>query len=395
MSFKKFLGLAIVLGAVFSAHAQSVPGKDRPIRVGMFKGTGTGSRYWHTNIHTSHTVLAGILANPATAGLGDSLVVPTAGFSFYSMPIALNTAGTAECTGNGCGPNAGQIAAFVAALDTLDVIIMSSVVDWGSRVSDGAQRTAFANFWTTKGYVAIHAITDSYGTWAPLDTVHGARFRGHPSEQNATIRRDSAFSTEPAWQYLNKGLFSNGIDTTFFEEWFYFTTSAAAIRSNNYIRPTVKLVEATVASPGSQTAMGDHPHSWYKQLPEGGRFFYTAVGHRSQVWQTIRTFRRQVYNAILWTAKYDLATTSINPGKARGVAADYSRLSVTPGALTVTMIPAGAHTVELMSMDGKRVAIQQGEGSEKAYNFTGLRAGVYAVALRTAEGTSSRLVTVQ
>lgn len=400
MAYKKLAALGLMLGAVTAplTHAEDtlIPGKDRPIRVGMFKGTGIGgNKYWHTNIHTSHTVMANILGNPAAAGLGDSLLIPPAGFTFYSMPIALNNANTAECTGNGCGPTPAQIVEFVNALDTLDVMIMSSVVDWGSRVTNAAQREAFANFWTKKGYVAIHAISDSYGTWAPLDTIHGARFRSHPAEQNGTIRRDSVFEAEKSWQELNRGVFSNGLDTSFFEEWFLFTTSGAEIRSKAFLKPTVQLVEATINF-GSQTPMGDHPHSWYRELPTGGRFFYTALGHRSQVWNTTRAFRRQVYNAIVWTAKYDSSTTSIRtPQMAPGAASDYSRLSVAPGALTVTMIPAGAHTVELLSVDGKRVALQTGEGREKAYNFTGLRSGVYAVSVKTAAGRSNRLVTIQ
>ncbi len=398
MAYKKLVAFGLMLGAIGTALAQDapVPGKDRPIRVGMFKGTGTGGNYWHTNIHTSHTVIRNILANPATAGLGDSLLVPPAGFTFYSAGVGLNSAGTAECTGSGCGATAAQIAEFVGALDTLDVMILSSVVNFGSRVQNAAQRQAFADFWTNKGYVAIHAITDSHGSWAPLDTIHGTRFRGHPAEQDGTIRRDSVFQNEAAWQQLNRGVFSNGVDTTFLEEWFYFTTSGAAIRSTAFLKPTVKLVEASIARPGSQTAMGDHPHSWYRELPSGGRFFYTAVGHRSQVWETVRSFRRQVYNAIVWTAKYDSSTTSIHaPRMAPGAAADYSRLSVAPGALTVTMLPAGAHTVELLSVDGKRIALQTGEGREKAYNFTGLRSGVYAVSVKTAAGRSNRLVTIQ
>src|SRR5690606_32153108 len=109
-----------------------------------------------------------------------------------------------------------------------------------------------------------------------------------------------------------------------------------------------------------------------------------------------RTFRRQIYNAILWTAKYDSlsASTSINPnGKAPGAAKDYSRLSTTQGVLTVTMVSGGNHSVELLSMDGKRVALQSGEGKSKSYNFTGLRSGVYAVAVTTTAGRSNRLVT--
>ncbi len=401
MSIMKLFGAATLLAATVTVpvvQAQdTIPGKDRPIRVGMFKGTGSGNRYWHTNIHTSHTVLSSILSNPAGAGLGDSLVVPPAGFTFYSMPIALNNAGTAECTGNGCGPNAAQINEFVGALDTLDVMILSSVVDFGSRVNNAAHRNAIADFWSRKGYVAIHAITDTYGTWAPLDTIHGTRFRGHPAEQNGNLRRDSAFMTDSAWQYLNRGVFSNGTDTTFFEEWFFFTTSGAAIRATAYLRPTTKLVESSLGNLGSQAAMGDHPHSWYRELPEGGRFFYTAVGHRSQVWQNIRSFRRQVYNGILWTAKYDsLATVvSIQPGRHARNFNELSRMSTAPGILSVTMLQPGTHSVELKGLDGRRVALRRGEGQSYEYTFTGLQSGVYAVTVNGAAGRSSRLVTVQ
>jgi hypothetical protein len=52
MTINKMLGLTVLLALTGSVFAQGVPGKDRPIRVGQFKGTGQG-RYWHTNIHTS------------------------------------------------------------------------------------------------------------------------------------------------------------------------------------------------------------------------------------------------------------------------------------------------------------------------------------------------------
>jgi hypothetical protein len=153
---------------------------------------------------------------------------------------------------------------------------------------------------------------------------------------------------------------------------------------------------------GGARAMGtDHPMSWYRKLPTGGRFFYTAVGHRANIWQggaQPRFLRRQLYNAILWTAKYDSVANVVSVQAPRGSSmksSGFSRLAVSPSALTVTLIPGGSHSVELMTVDGKRVAFQQGEGSEKAYNFTGLRAGVYAVSVATAQGRSSRLVTIQ
>ena len=46
-------------------------------------------------------------------------------------------------------------------------------------------------------------------------------------------------------------------------------------------------------------------------------------------------------------------------------------------------------------MNGQRVAFRQGSGSEKSYNFTGLRPGIYALAVGTTQGHSNRLVTIQ
>jgi type 1 glutamine amidotransferase len=399
MSFRKLFFSVALLGMAGSIWAQNRPGIDRPIRVAMFRGT--GNTYWHSNIHTSHTVMASMLGNPSAAGLGDSLVIPTAGFYFRTMPTAAGTGGPdGTCGGSStCGPDAATIASFVAYLqDSADVMILSSVVNFGFRVTNAAQREAIANFWTTKGYVGIHAISDSKGTWAPLDTIHGTQFNNHPAEQTARIRVDSANSTDSSWRFLNRGMFSNGADTSFFEEWFFFTNSGAQIRARSNLKPTTKLIE-TGMNVSEGLKMGEnHPHSWFRTLPTGGRTFYTGMGHRPDVWQGVRTFRRQIYNAILWTAKYDSLSkvVAINPGrKAPGAATLYSRLAAGRGTLTVTTIQPGSHKVELLGVNGSRIAMQQGTGADRAYNFTGLRAGVYAVAVTGPAGRSHRLVTIQ
>lgn len=404
--FKTFTTIALlaVTVTVSSVSAQGKPGIDRPIRIGMFKGTGPGNAYWHSNIHTAVAALTSMLANPAEAGLGDSLVIPPKGFTFMNSGVGpVSSTNPAECSGSGCGPTATQITDFIAAMDTLDVLFISCFVDWGNRVTNATQREAFANFWTNKAYVAVHATTDSYGRWAPQDSIHGARFRGHPSsDRNGRLVRDSVFESEAAFKYLNRGLFVNGLDTTFLEEWFFFTTPAATIRSVAFLKPTVKLDESSLAGGlGGQAAMGDHPMSWYRQLPTGGRFFYTAVGHRPNNWQggtQPRFLRRQIYNAFLWTVKYDsLSSTSINykTGKAPGDAFNYAKLSVKPSELTVTVMQAGDHAVELVGMDGKRLGSRRGEGVYKAYSFNNLRPGVYAVVVYTPQGRSDRLVTIQ
>jgi type 1 glutamine amidotransferase len=389
---KIFAAMAfLALGA--SVYAEGIPGKTRPIRVGMLKGTGTG-QYWHTNMHTAGSSLASILANPDAANLGTSLVKPDSGFVFTQYGLTGTATGT---------PSTAQTSAFVAALDTLDVVILSCIVDMANGIfTAGTNRTALANHWNNKGYVAIHASTDSYGTWPSLDSVHAARFQNHPnSDRNGTLRLDTIGGGGPAkpeWAFLNRGL----ADTTFVEEWFSFTQNANVIRAFPNLQTTVNIDETSYAGGlGGARQMGaDHPMSWYRKIGTKGRFFYTAVGHRAQNYSggtNPRFLRRQLYNAILWTAGYDTVAgpVSIKSGKATGAASEYSRLAVSPSALTVTMIPEGNHTVELLTMDGKRVAFQQGNGSEKSYNFTGLRPGIYALAVGTTQGRSNRLVTIQ
>lgn len=387
--------IAILTGvcSLVSAFAQNRPGIDRPIRVGQFKGTGQGL-YWHENIHSSSTMLSNILTTPTPAILGANLVVPT-----HNPPFTYTAFGVVQ--GGGNTPTAAQTNAFIAALDTLDVAIISCMVGFDQVISQAAQRNALLEFAKRKGYITVHATTDSRSSWAAGDSINGTRFSGHPSsDRQGTIRRDSVFEAEDAWKYLNKEIFSNGLDTSFTEEWFFFTTSGTSIRSQANLKPTTKLIESSLAGGlGGQTAMGDHPHSWYRTNPLGGRFFYTGVGHRPNLWNTNaqapRFFRRQLYNAILWTAKYDsLSATSIKNTRAPGMASEYSKLSILPSNLTVTMIPRGEHTVELLTLDGKRVDMQKGSGSERSYQFSGLRSGVYTMAASTIHGRTSRLVTI-
>jgi len=386
----------LAVAAVQIVQAQR-PGIDRPIRVGMLNGIGSPGVFNHTNLHTASSVVAGLLAAPASANLGDSLVIPNMGFVFYNMPVATN-AGVPCSGGTGCGPTLAQVDTIVASLDTLDVLIMNSNVGIGQLVSSSVHRQAFETFWATKGLVSVHFTTDSKGLWPKLDTVNGTQFNNHPAEQVATLRVDSVFKNDAGWRYLNQGVFSNGSDTAFIEEWMFYTNSGADIRARSNLKPTTKVVEAGMSF-GSLTPMGDHPHSWFRTWPTGGRTFYTGLGHRANVWQSTRTFRRQLYNAILWTAKYDSAhivPIILNPNRrAAGQANLYARFTAAPGTMTVTALAAGVHTVELLDLNGRRAAQPQtGTGLNADYTFTGLRSGVYAVVITTSAGRATGLVTV-
>jgi len=153
--------------------------------------------------------------------------------------------------------------------------------------------------------------------------------------------------------------------------------------------------------------------SWYRSLPTNGRFYYTAIGHESQNMTTLtnRFWRRQIYNGILYTSKYDSLCavtvgcpsytdgsypadgggTPIFNAKAPGSLSDYAKVSFSGSSLTVSMNQLGINSVELMTLDGKRVAFEN--GSTASHTFTNLRPNtLYVVAVSTAAGRTSQLV---
>lgn len=337
---------------------------------------------------------------PNISNLGADLVAPT-----HNPPFSFTTFGVVPQSGlvppTTKTPSAEQTDAFIKALDTLDVVIINSMVAFDQVIVQSAHRDALLEFAKRKGYITVHATTDSRSAWSSGDSINGARYDSHlKSDRKGTLRPDSVYESEPAWKFLNQGIFNDALEASFVEEWLFFTKDGATIRSQENLKPTTKLIESSLVG-GLQVvnAMGDHPYSWYRTHTLGGRFFYTGVGHRPNLWNTNAQaplfFRRQLYNAILWTAKYDsLSSVSIKNTKSQGLVSDFARVSIFPSMLAVTMIPHGKHTVELLALDGKQVDKQKGSGNERTYKFTGLRSGIYTLVTSSRHSRSSRLVTI-
>jgi type 1 glutamine amidotransferase len=369
-----------------------------PIRVGILTGQRSGS-FWVTSNHTAANTIISILANPDSSNLGPNLAV-------YQEEVIVTRFGR---TGTTQGkPTPDEVQAFIDALDTTDVVVLVNNIDMGNIFSDSVHRQKLEAYSRTHGVLSHHHTLDTYGTWAAWDLLQGARFLNHPSsDRSATVHLDSVAESDPHYLFLNRGL----PDTArFLEEWFSFSTSGAAIRSNAGLNVTVRVDEASYQGGlGGAPEMGaDHPLSWYRTFPEGGRFFYTAIGHRPSTLLGTGTastpeaayfFRRQLYNAILWAAKVDSLgyTTSIGGDKVDSRSpsrfADHARLSLSGGSLTVSLLRDGAHSVEIRGLDGRRVAMrtnaQRGE-----YDFNGLPSGVHLIAIRTASGTATQLVRI-
>ncbi|HLF61352.1 MAG TPA: ThuA domain-containing protein [Acidimicrobiia bacterium] len=135
-----------------------------------------------------------------------------------------------------------------------------------------------------KGFVGIHAATDTEYEWAWYGDMVGAYFDTHPAQASATVH--VVEPTHPAMQGLPP-------EFEHFDEWYNFRS----------LPGTEVTVLATVDENSYEGGiMGDyHPITWAQEY-EGGRSFYTALGHPVEAYSE-PMFRALILNGILWTAR--------------------------------------------------------------------------------------------
>ncbi|KIF71185.1 glycosyl hydrolase [Streptomyces sp. AcH 505] len=141
------------------------------------------------------------------------------------------------------------------------VVFMSTTGD----VLDGAQQAAFENFISTGGgYLGVHAAADTEYDWPFYGGLVGAYFQGHPQIQPATVRVED--HTNPA--------------TAHFGDTWAHTDELYNYRTNprSKVRVLATLDETTYQG---GTMRGDHPIAWCQSY-EGGRSFYTGLGHTKE-----------------------------------------------------------------------------------------------------------------
>ncbi len=171
-------------------------------------------------------------------------------------------------------------AAFTAAnLAQYDVVIFLCTT---GDVLNAAQQTAFeAYIRGGGGYAGVHSASDTEYDWPFYGGLVGAYFRDHPGVpgvntqyQEATVRvedRGTAATEDLPRRWVRE------------DEWYNFRTNP-----RDDVHVLMSLDESTYdprgySVPGGSAPMGDHPIAWCQRY-EGGRSFYTALGHRGSYW---------------------------------------------------------------------------------------------------------------
>jgi len=161
-------------------------------------------------------------------------------------------------------------------LDEFDVVAF--VLTTGDVLTDDQQR-AFENYIRTGGgYVGVHSASDTEYDWGWYGDLVGAYFRDHlplPVERTVTV----ADRAHPASAHLPERW-------TRTDEWYAFQTDP---REHAHVLMSLQ-----------DGVMGDHPLAWCQDY-QGGRSFYTALGHTEASWAE-DAFLTHVQEGVRWAA---------------------------------------------------------------------------------------------
>jgi hypothetical protein len=189
-----------------------------------------------------------------------------------------------------------------AGLKPYDAVIFLSTT---ANIFDEDEQKDFENFIKSgKGYVGIHAASDTEYDWAWYTKLVGRMFHIHPVQQTAKLKiLDHNF---PGLEHFPDTLLWT-------DEWYEFGPEKisglnylVAVNENSY-NPEVTWNNRDLdPKTGKMVArngegMGDvHPISWYHEF-DGGRSFYTALGHIEKVYEN-QWFLDHLYGGIYYAA---------------------------------------------------------------------------------------------
>lgn len=146
-------------------------------------------------------------------------------------------------------------------------------------ILDADQKTALQRFIRSgKGYVGIHAASDTEFEWPWYGQLVGGYFVRHPAVQEAKLEiRDTK---HPATAELPKIWIHR-------DEWYDFRD----------IKPGMHILMNLDEESYQGGKMGKfHPIAWHQEF-EGGRSFYTGLGHTEEAYDSVN-FRKHIMGGI-------------------------------------------------------------------------------------------------
>jgi type 1 glutamine amidotransferase len=149
------------------------------------------------------------------------------------------------------------------------------------------QKKAFIDFIKSgKGFVGIHSATDTFYKWPEYGEMIGGYFDQHPWHQEVAIKVED--TKHPATKHLGAS----------------FKITDEIYQHKNFSRANVQVLMSLDVTSVDLNAKNVHRTdkdfaiAWCRKYGKG-RVFYTALGHRPEVWQDER-FQNHLLGGLRW-----------------------------------------------------------------------------------------------
>ena len=150
-----------------------------------------------------------------------------------------------------------------------------------------AQKAAFLDFIRSgKGFVGIHSASDTFYKWPEYGELIGGYFDQHPWHQEVTINVEDR--RHPATHHLERTF-------KITDEIYQFKDFS---RSRVHVLLSLDATSVDLNKPAVHRTDKDFAVAWWRNYGKG-RVFYTALGHRPEVWQDER-FQQHLLGAVRW-----------------------------------------------------------------------------------------------
>ncbi|KAH6695020.1 glycosyl hydrolase [Plectosphaerella plurivora] len=143
------------------------------------------------------------------------------------------------------------------------------------------------------GFVGIHAAGAGLRSNEWYGRLIGAHFNGHPDPEKGTILVDAQASSSPGGRFILNDCCQTRHEWQ--DEFYNFTTHP---RQNPGL--SVLLLGDTATFSGGKMG-NDHPLCWYQEF-EGGRSFYTALGHFDEAYTDV-WFMDMITRGVIWAGR--------------------------------------------------------------------------------------------
>ncbi len=269
-----------------------------------------------------------------------------------------------------------------ATLSEYDVIIFSNTS--GNAILSPQQRSNFEDWVANGGRVmGIHAASDTYrhstangvntGTWDFYAELIGASVQENPNHVAGTPEfAMELIGTHASTADLPDPWVKN-------EEYYYWEGGYYGPDNTEVLR-----VEETIGPNGLVNSYdAPRPMSWYRELPNGSRVFYTALGHATENYTSDAPFRAHIRDALTWLLE---GTTAIIQ------ASSFSFQAHPNPASDHLIVQVGTHTgpkyLTLHNMLGHTVLATVASGTAARLDLTALPSGLYYLRINSDRGTS-------